>query len=157
MNTTYNAQNLIGELEELSDTTLVFSVDDAETKPGYHVTEIKQASVSSLDCKRGQETWQEVVIQLLDGWGMPTQKHMPVAKFLDIVKPSVAGQEDHQLYFEFSPGNKAINKLFVSTIESSDKQTTIHLNALKPECKPMTKKLSGLGTGCCSSKQQSCC
>ena len=49
MNTTYNAQNLIGELEELSDTMLVFSIDGTETKPGYHVTEIKQASVSSQD------------------------------------------------------------------------------------------------------------
>ncbi len=146
----FDAHRLIDALERQPDTSLVFSTDGNEIKRGYHVTEIKRAQVASLDCQRGSDEWQEVTIQLLDGMALPTQKHMPVEKFLGIVKPSLADQGEHRLYFEFAPGNGAFHKLSIDGIETGDTQTTIRLSALTPECKPMTKALSA----CCASQ---CC
>ena len=146
----YDGNRLISELDRHTGGALVFSMNGTEIRRGYHVTEIKHAQVSSLDCRRGTDEWHEVIIQLLDGMSLPTTKHMPVARFIDIVKPSLPVEVDHQLYFEFAPGNAGIQKATVDRVASDGDKITVYLQPLTPECKPMTRAIAS----CCSS---SCC
>lgn len=135
-------------LAQHRDSALIFQTGDTRVKPGYHVTELKQTSVSSLDCGRGTDEWNELVIQLLDGPPISTAGHMSVDKFLNIAR-SAADSADQKLSFEFSPGNGPLLKLSANDITHTNHETVVQLDALAAECKPMKRLIASAGRGCC--------
>ena len=105
-------QDLIAQLDTVSqDAPLIFVTENGPINAGYHVTEVKLASVQSLDCGARRSSWNEVVIQLLDGSG---QDFMTAGKFTGILKKATSKLEglDHAaLKFEFSNDNKGLRIL----------------------------------------------
>ena len=71
---------LLAALDAHRDKPLVFSYQDRPVKSGYHVTEVKAANFSALDCGANPEAWAEIFIQLwdVDEGG---REHMPAGKF----------------------------------------------------------------------------
>lgn len=55
-------------------------------KPGYHITEIKQAQITSVDCGGVLNTWNEIVLQLMELADNGEEKPMMVNKALSIIK-----------------------------------------------------------------------
>ncbi|MGL4528702.1 MAG: DUF6428 family protein, partial [Aestuariivirga sp.] len=89
-------------LQPHAELPLVFIYDDRRIAPGYHVTEVKVARLSSLDCGANPESWSETVIQLWDV-NATARAHMKTAKFLGIleqVERRVALDADGLLVFE---------------------------------------------------------
>jgi len=149
-NTHYTFKRMRSELADHPDAALVFEAGDDFLQPGYHVTEIKQAAVSSLDCGKGTDQWNEVIIQLLDGRSGPGNHYMLTSKFLSILE-SLNPADESDLYFEFPESNGVIRKLSIHSIDSSAGQTRVALAGEKAVCKPAVRaRASGGSGGCCS-------
>jgi hypothetical protein len=131
------------------ESQLVFLTGDTKVNPGYHVTEVKKARISSLDCGRGTDEWDELVIQLLDGSPASKAGYMPVGKFLGIAATAADTTADRALYFEFSPGNGPLLKLSANQVTHSDNKTIVHLDSLSAQCKPLSRYMASGGKGCC--------
>lgn len=155
---------------------LKFYFDGTVINPGYHVTEVKFASIRSLDCGRKSDTehWDELTIQLLDGSTNITQSHMSGSKFTAIVAKALeklSAEDAPLLYFEYAPNNGPIRKLSVESIESTPNEISVSLGGEKAVCKPFQRlktaarsnaiSTTSSGTGCCSdgtdSKDSACC
>jgi len=135
----YDFARTKSELVKHSDAALVFKMGDELINPGYHVTEIKQAEVTSLDCGQGADQWSEIIFQVVDGQSSSTAAHMSVSKFLAIANKGLADVGNASLYFEYSPGNRAFNKCSVSAINASEQQVTLELSPMTAVCKPMVR------------------
>jgi len=181
MNATHtNINDLQSNLSKKPDLPLKFYFDGTPINPGYHVTEVKFASIKSQDCGQQSEIelWDEITVQLLDGSPESTQGHMSGSKFLGIIGKALENlkQEDAPyLFFEFAPNNGAIRKLSVKSLEQSDDEFSVSLGTEKAVCKPFQRSkaaraaaaLSGqiteaeTGGGCCAggtdSSGNACC
>lgn len=142
-----------------------------EYKPGvfvganYHITEIKNTTIDSVDCGAGVDFWKETIIQL---WESPEEKdtvlYMSGVKALDIlnkvhtIKPMVL---DAEVKFEYSNANFHMAQLFVDDFTWNDEKIIFKLAVEKTDCKaketcgvPVEAEISGEsscapGSGCC--------
>jgi len=160
-------------LSKSADLPLVFETEEKPISAGYHVTEVKHCKVDSLDCGQGVNQWEEIVIQLIDGAARGSDDHMRSSKFLGIVEKATATLEIGEgwpLYFEFAHNDRAMKKLEVLRVVSSQERTTVLLSAKTAACKPFerAKRAGGVSnTGpCCGgttstrdniSDSQDCC
>jgi hypothetical protein len=82
-----NWQTFKATLEQHPDLTLQFQY--AENKwvdASYHITEIKQAPIVSVDCGGKMSTWTEVIVQLWEPSVQDSERAMQVKKALSIVE-----------------------------------------------------------------------
>lgn len=149
---------------------LKFYLDGISINQGYHITEVKHACVNSMDCGKRTDTWEEILIQLLDGEPGSTQGFMNTSKFMSIVSATLESFpeiSESSLFFEFTPNNGPLQKLRIRSIECDDPGLSIHLTYEKAVCKPlqrwgkagvvfenMSTKVSKLG--CCSGRTACC-
>ena len=158
-------EDFLNRVEAQPNSTLVFADDGEEIKPGYHVTELKSSSVRSIDCGRRQSSWDETIIQLLDGPASEAGTLMPVSKFQAIVRAGVSAMPElanSELYFEYAPKNGAMKKYSVLAIESTVERTLVTLGARKAACKPIeryleTAPVEKTSAGCCGFTASTCC
>ncbi len=163
-----NIDNLVSTLRSNPDLPVMITQNEHTIMPGYHITEVKMAAVNSLDCGQGTDQWRELVIQLLDGNADSSGGYMQSKKMMGILdqalKSSHSDDSTH-LYFEFTPGNAALQKSRVSGIEVVNNTITIALATVSAQCKPFQRALasdedfSG-AYGCCVSaktQNQGCC
>jgi len=138
------------------DLPLVFSLDGQTIHPGYHVTEVKHAVINSLDCGRGNDQWDEISVQLLDGHANFKQGYMSCAKFMSIVGKAIAllsFNEDTLTFIEFSPNNEGLRKLVINSIAQEADQVIIQLSNASAECKAFKRALAGKLTA----TNEACC
>ena len=155
-------QDLIAQLDTVSqDAPLIFVSENGPINAGYHVTEVKLASVQSLDCGARRSSWNEVVIQLLDGSG---QDYMTVGKFTGILKKATSKLEglDHAaLKFEFSNDNKGLRILEPGHPVAAGSAVSLPLGDINAACKPMVEAaLMRDSASCCGPSHQAgraCC
>lgn len=164
-----NISDVQQQLAENPELPVKFYVDGVSINPGYHVTEVRYASIKSIDCGRASdvEYWDEITIQLLDGSSMSTQGHMPASKFLGIVSGALSKLiEDSAsfVFFEFAPDNGPIRKLSIESIETKVEEVSIVLGSERAVCKPFQRAKAALklplmkgkssapasSSGCCS-------
>ncbi|MEO1026628.1 MAG: DUF6428 family protein [Pseudomonadota bacterium] len=130
---------------------LVFTTGEREIGAGYHVTELKLANVTGIDCGANQSSWIESTIQLLDGHG---GTHMKVGKFAAIVDQSVRaipGLGEAELHVEYAPENAGKHLYHVGGVERSENVIRVMLQNDQARCKPASF------AGCCSEPQNVCC
>ena len=71
-----------------ANTTLTLQFKYAEDKwvdAAYHITEIKQAPVTSVDCGGVMNAWTEIIVQLWEPSGKSTERAMQASKALSII------------------------------------------------------------------------
>lgn len=139
-----NIDDLRLRLGEKLDLPLKFYFEGGAINPGYHVTEIKFATIKSLDCGRASdlEHWDEITVQLLDGHADSKQDHMPGSKFMGIVGKALETLSEDTapyLFFEFAPNNGPIRKLSIESIEIGNSELSISLGSEKAMCKPFQR------------------
>lgn len=132
-------QDLIQTLENTPPATpLIFVAPQGPVRGGYHLTEVKRADVTGLACNGSQDSWREVSIQLLDGFGGP---HMPVgkaAKIIHLALNSLPDVADAPLHMEYGPRN-ASRELYTLEPPVFDNNTmTIALKPTHVGCKALT-------------------
>jgi hypothetical protein len=58
---------------------------DKWVAPSYHITEIKQAPIISVDCGGVKNSWTEIIVQLLEPLAKQQERAMEVRKALSII------------------------------------------------------------------------
>ncbi|MEM1257830.1 MAG: DUF6428 family protein [Bacteroidota bacterium] len=143
-----------------------------EYRPGhfvganYHITEVKNVTVDTVDCGAGADFWKETVIQL---WESPKEKgkttFMKAFKALGIlnkvnrIKPMDTATE---VKFEYSNDSFHTAQLFVNDYVYNEQKIILKLASRKTDCK--AKEACGVvaeatirevngscapGSGCC--------
>ncbi|MGY3211748.1 DUF6428 family protein [Mucilaginibacter sp. HD30] len=72
----------------IANTALTLQFKYAEDKwvgAAYHITEIKQAPITSVDCGGVMNAWTEIIVQLWEPLGKATERAMQVSKALSII------------------------------------------------------------------------
>ncbi|MFK7812689.1 MAG: DUF6428 family protein [Maribacter sp.] len=127
-------------LKEHTNKSLLF-----EYKPGllvganYHITEIKNITVDSVDCGAKTDFWKETIIQL---WESPSEKdkrkYMSAKKALDILNlvDSIKTMEKEvEVKFEYSNSDFHTAQLFVNSFEINGDQLIMKLAVEQTDCK----------------------
>jgi hypothetical protein len=60
--------------------------DDKRVSASYHITEIKQAPITSVDCGGVMNSWTEIIIQLMEPTVKQQERPMKVRKALSIIE-----------------------------------------------------------------------
>lgn len=142
------------------DQNIRFKYNGKVVGAGYHVTELKLADFTGIDCGRNIETWKESSLQLLEGFGSECMK---LGKFRAILKQSnksIQGLAQADLFVEFGPGNNELRKLSISTLSSDDENIFLGLLDEKAVCKPSRPTMPAHSTvSCCgtSALTSRCC
>ncbi|MFK8078697.1 MAG: DUF6428 family protein [Granulosicoccus sp.] len=133
---------LMRALQAHPDTPLRFYFGGVSIHQGYHLTEVKHASITSMDCGKTTHAWEELLIQLIDGNADSTQGYISTSKFTDIVGAtleSLPENSDPSLFFEFSPNHGPLLKLKIQSIDSNNHELSVHLTHEKTTCKPIDR------------------
>jgi hypothetical protein len=81
-----NWQTFKATLEKNPELTLQFQYAEGKwVDASYHITEIKQAPIVSVDCGGKMNAWTEIILQLWEPSVQDSQRAMQVSKALDIV------------------------------------------------------------------------
>ena len=153
-------------LQDHKDKSLLFEYLPGQFVPAnYHITEVKNLTIDSVDCGAGTDSWKETIIQL---WESPTEigktEFMSAYKALGIlnkVDKMRAMERDAELKFEYSNEGFHTAQLFVDDFTWNDQKLVIKLSIKKTDCK--AKETCGVpvdnreeltnscapGSGCC--------
>ena len=118
------------------DAALVFRADGAPISGGYHVTELKAAKITGIDCGGRISEWTEASLQLLDGHG---GEHMKVGKFVGILEHSLKTVEnlsDAPAHVEFALGNAGLRRYEMAEVGSDAAIAEVRLEETRAMCKP---------------------
>lgn len=133
----------------------------------YHITEVKNITVDSVDCGAKTDFWKETIIQL---WESPKEKdkleYMTAYKALgilnkvDSIKPM---EKEVEVKFEYSNSDFHTAQLFVNDVEISSEQLTVKLGVEQTDCKakdecgiPVSVEMETESSGCCA-PESGCC
>ncbi|MBN8994367.1 MAG: hypothetical protein J0H63_09955 [Rhizobiales bacterium] len=126
--------------------SLLFHWQGKPVRPGYHVTEIKQARVVGLDCGANVEAWTETFIQLFDVDSLPGEpaRQITTGKFLAILgkfRADVGLAEPSKLTFEVSEPDHPLGLFAVSDITEAEGIVQVSLEPRPASCKPRDRWL----------------
>ena len=111
----------VGHLDGKDGLDLEFTVSGRRISGSYHITEIKNARIESVDCGGTQNRWTEVVFQLLEpGRDDPTRR-MTVGrarKIYDVASRIQPFDRDAEVVFEYEPEGAPTALLRVGSIEA---------------------------------------
>ncbi|MEL7271269.1 MAG: DUF6428 family protein [Bacteroidota bacterium] len=130
----------LGLLQDHRDKALLF-----EYRPGqyvgtnYHITEIKNITVDSVDCGTGTDFWKETIIQL---WESPLEigkteymvsgKALGILKKVDRIKPMT---QDAEIRFEYGNESFHTTQMHVAGASLAKNALVFHLTSQKTDCK----------------------
>lgn len=139
---------------------VLFEAEGDEVGRGYHLTELRLATISSIDCGGVADAWGEAQMQVLDA---PGEEAMSAGKMTAILTRSAAeieGLADAPLNVEFSPGNLGLGRYRLGAPRAADGFVTIPLTSMGPECKAMTRAYQKPDDAACNANQTpaaACC
>lgn len=127
-------------LQENQHLELVFSYLPGEViAPGYHITEVKNIRIDSVDCGGQEDQWNETIIQL---WESPEKnekdsymsslKAMGILKKVDSLRPM---DKEAIVKFEYSNARFHTSQMSVSDVVKKDRTLTISLSTNPTDCK----------------------
>lgn len=152
---------LIEFLSAHSSSRLSFRYQGNVVRRGYHVTEVKSANFSALDCGANPEAWTEIFVQLWDVDDAPEQ--MAAGKFVAILRKVTQHVDldmQAKLTFEVSDGNQPIQLYRAGPPTLVDDAILVDLTPRPASCKPRDRWLEGQEMPCCppsSGSGSRCC
>nr|WP_298995217.1 DUF6428 family protein [uncultured Allomuricauda sp.] len=135
-----NTQEFLSILQENRQKSLLFEYKpNALVKANYHITEVKNITVDSVDCGTGTDFWKETVVQL---WESPAElgktefmsasKALGILNKVDRIKPMV---RDAELKLEYSNDQFHTAQLYVSGYTTTEDTLQFFLSIQKTDCK----------------------
>ena len=127
-------------LKEHPNKSLLFEYKNGHlVGANYHITEIKNITIDSVDCGANTDFWKETIIQL---WESPTEKdkreYMSAYKALgiltkvDLIKPM---EKEVEVKFEYNNSDFHTAQLFVNDFEINGDQLIMKLGVEQTDCK----------------------
>ena len=139
---------------------VLFEAEGDEIGRGYHLTELRLARISSIDCGGVMDARDEAQMQVLDAPGDAAMSAGKMAAILSRSAAEIDGLATAPLNVEFSPGNEGLGRYRLGAPRVGQGVVTLTLSAMGPECKAMTRAFAKpKAQECCGPKQPaaSCC
>jgi hypothetical protein len=108
----------------------------------YHITEIKQAPITSVDCGGVLSSWTEIVVQLWEPIGQHQLKPMKVKKALtiiDVVEQKLKLAPDAIVKIEFGNTDFDTRQMFPNEITIDGDDLVIDLRPDAVQCKAINR------------------
>ena len=151
---------LLSLLKEHPNKKLLFEYTPGNyVAPNYHITEVKNITIDSVDCGAGVDFWKETIIQL---WESPDEKdtleYMTAYKALGIlskvdqIKPMEKAVE---VKFEYSNKHFHTAQLFVNDFLMDADKLILKLGVEQTDCK--ARETCGVPVEANSQTDSSCC
>lgn len=122
----------------------------------FHITEIKLAPITSVDCGGMMNKWKEVIMQLWEPGKKQTGRSMKVDKALSIigiVEKMLPLDNDAIVKIEFGNSQFDTRQMFPATITADSDTLTVDLTPDFVQCKAQTRG----GTCGTNDKGEECC
>ena len=106
--------------------------------PSYHITEIKQAPITSVDCGGVKNEWTEIIVQLMEPSNQQQLRAMKVRKALsiiDIVEKVMPLDINGEVRIEFGNSEFDTRQLSPSEFMSDDENLIVNLSPVAVQCK----------------------
>ncbi len=153
-------QDFLSLMAEHPTKELVFEYKpDHFVGTNYHITEIKNIQVKSVDCGGRSDAWNETLIQL---WESPSEigkaHYMKVDKALSIIeRVNAIHPVDQQapLLFEYSNDQFHKANLEINNVALTSDKLVIKLFVPETDCKAKTPATAVEASACCSGSK--CC
>ncbi len=135
-----NTKEFLTILQEQRHKSLLFEYQPGHlVQANYHITEVKNIIVESVDCGAGTDFWKETIVQL---WESPKEvdktEFMTASKALGIlnkVNKIKTMVPDAELKLEYGNGSFHTAQLFVSGYEIAGDQLKFKLSIEPTDCK----------------------
>ena len=138
--------------------------------PSFHITEIKQANITSVDCGGKMNAWTEIIVQLWEPNNQDSLRSMKVEKALSIielVEKTLPLNPKSPVKIEFGNDTFDTRQMHPQDFEINGDEIIVKLQADKTQCKAINRgdscgtpkqkvKLSEIQNSCCS-PESSCC
>jgi len=150
-------KEFISALRAAPDDELMFvDLEGHAVHSGYHLTELKAASLETVDCGGKTNRWQETIVQL---WvpENPDEDYMRASKFLKIfdkVRGMIALDFDSEIRVEYGDRNFFPSTYYVCSVTSEDATTRVFLEPPRTTCKARDRRMAAAES---SSESDSCC
>ena len=138
-------------LRRSPDKHLVFVNDEGTTiHSGYHLTELKAASLDTVDCGGQKNQWNETIVQL---W-VPQEADddfMTARKFLNIydkVGRMIAIDPDAEIRIEYGDENFFPSNYDVDLVTQDERAIRVQLRPPQTTCKARDRRAE-VGISCC--------
>ena len=126
---------------------------------GYHLTELKAASLQTVDCGGQRNHWQETIVQL---WVPPEadDDYMTAAKFLQIfdkVRGMIPLDFTAEIRVEYGDENFFSSTYHVGSVTHDQHATRVLLMPAETTCKARDRRACGAGDhdpqACCTARE----
>ena len=135
-----NTNEFLSLLHDNPNKSLVFEYKNGGyVGANYHITEVKNVTIESVDCGAGTDFWKETIIQL---WESPNEigkkdymsayKALGILNKVDRMKPM---EKEVEVKFEYSNPSFHTAQLFVNDYEIYEDRLLIKLGVEKTDCK----------------------
>ena len=153
-----NWQTFKNTLLENQDKVLQFQYAEGQfVDASYHITEIKQAPIVSVDCGGVMNSWTEIIVQLWEPAVSETDRAMKVSKALSIVnlvEKSLPLNPLGVVKIEFGNSKFDTRQMYPAEFVSEGDSFTVNLTADFTQCKAIARNQScgtaSAGTDCCA-------
>ncbi|GLU56410.1 hypothetical protein Dfri01_58710 [Dyadobacter frigoris] len=153
-----NWQAFKNTLLENPDKILQFQYAEGQyVDASYHITEIKQAPIVSVDCGGVMNSWTEIIVQLWEPSVSETDRAMKISKALSIVnlvEKSLSLNPLGVVKIEFGNSKFDTRQMYPSDFISETDSFTVNLAADFTQCKAITRGQScgttQTGEECCT-------
>ncbi len=146
-------------LKQHQNKSLLFEyAPDKFVGANYHITEVKNITIDSVDCGAGTDFWKETIIQL---WESPKEKEkkefmsaykaLGILNKVDKIKPM---DKDTEIKFEYSNEHFHTAQLFVNDHDLDETSLILKLSIEKTDCK--AKETCGVPAEV-ESEKETCC
>jgi len=106
--------------------------------PSYHITEIKQAPITSVDCGGVKNEWTEIIVQLMEPADQQQLRAMKVRKALsiiDIVEKVMPLDIKGEVRIEFGNSEFDTRQFSPSEFILDDENLIVNLSPVSVQCK----------------------
>jgi hypothetical protein len=153
-----NWQTFKNTLLENQDKVLQFQYAEGQfVDASYHITEIKQAPIVSVDCGGVMNSWAEIIVQLWEPAVSETDRAMKVSKALSIinlVEKALPLNPLGVVKIEFGNSKFDTRQMYPAEFIPEGDSFTVNLTADFTQCKAIARNQScgtaSAGTECCA-------
>jgi uncharacterized protein YbjQ (UPF0145 family) len=140
---TLNWENFKMQLRQNAALHLQFKyAEDKWVDASYHITEIKLAPITSVDCGGVMNKWTEVIMQLWEPGAKQEERAMNVSKALsiiDLVEKALPLDANAIVKIEFGNSQFDTRQMYPGDIIIDDENLVVNLQADKTQCKAINR------------------
>lgn len=147
--------NFINQLKSHPNLELQFTYPKHfNVESHFHLTEVKNLTINSVDCGGSQNSWNETVIQLWSGSQQDDGHRLTTDKFLSIIEKvdSISALDlDAEVLIEYSNEDFHWSHYQIDSIEVNE-AVMVKLSTKSTQCKGIKSD-----SDCCNTQNSACC